>query len=335
MDQRIAVVMQEGLVVSVERDAEPTTRALLDISERVSTDGREEGLLGLAFDPSYEESGELYLYYSAASQRRSVLSRFTAASDGRINPDSEEVLMEIPQPYSNHNGGMIEFGPDGYLYIGVGDGGSGGDPHGNGQNTQTLLGNILRIDPSVSGESKPYAIPAGNPFADGESGRAEVWAYGLRNPWRFSFGPEGRLWAGDVGQNAWEEIDIVESGGNYGWNIMEGNHCFRPSEDCEREGLMPPIVEYSHNLGCSVTGGYVYRGSDIEWLRGAYVFGDFCSGRVWAMTHSDGQAEEVVLLADTGRNIASFGEDSEGELFVLAGSGVLYLREASAGDEAG
>ena len=257
----------------------------LDIRDRVSNRGSEEGLLGLAIDP--HKDGQFYVYYSAANPRRSVVSRFSSGSKGQpaerkpADPGSELVILEVDQPYPNHNGGQIAFGPDGYLYVGLGDGGSAGDPLGNGQNTSTLLGSILRIDVSechCSGQ--PYAIPPDNPFADG-GGRSEIWAYGLRNPWRFSFDRQtGDLWTGDVGQNQWEEIDIIERGGNYGWNILEANHCFNPRNNCDDAGTIPPVWEYSlDGTPCSVIGGHVYRGNAIPWLRGTYIYGDFCSGK--------------------------------------------------------
>ena len=218
----------------------------LDIRDRVSNRGSEEGLLGLALDP--QSDGYFYVYYSAADPRRSVVSRFAYGSEGQptvgpsADPDSELIILEIEQPYANHNGGQIAFGPDGFLYIGLGDGGAAGDPRGNGQDTSTLLGSILRIDVSEATPDQPYAIPPDNPFADG-GGRPEIWAYGLRNPWRFSFDREtGDLWTGDVGQNQWEEIDLIERGGNYGWNTLEGNHCFNPRENCDRENKIPPVL---------------------------------------------------------------------------------------------
>ena len=296
----------------------------LAITDQVNNRGSEEGLLGMTVDPVNER--HVYLYYSAASPRRSVVSRFTySISSGEFYPGTELVILEVGQPYANHNGGQIAFGPDGYLYIGLGDGGAAGDPQGNGQNTSTLLGSILRIDVSESTEAQPYTIPPGNPFANG-GGRPEIWAYGLRNPWRFSFDREtGELWTGDVGQNEWEEIDIVERGGNYGWNILEGNHCFHPRDNCDREGAIPPVWEYSlDGTPCSVIGGYVYRGDAIPWLRGAYVYGDFCSGKVYGLRHENGPVTEHKELADTGVRIMSFAEDNNGDLYLLSQSEGLY-----------
>ena len=300
----------------------------LNIEARVSSRGSEEGLLGLALDPNSDSY--LYVYYSAASPRRSVVSRFTYdGPSGVADPGSELVILEIGQPYANHNGGQIAFGPDGYLYVGLGDGGSAGDPLGNGQATSTLLGSILRIDVSCSTSGQPYVIPRDNPFAGG-GGRGEIWAYGLRNPWRFSFDREtGDLWTGDVGQNRWEEIDLTERGGNYGWNTLEGNHCYAPSDNCDREGTIPPVWEYSlDGQPCSVIGGYVYRGDAIPWLIGAYIYGDFCSGKVFALRYQDGQVTEHKELADTGLQIVSFAEDNAGELYLLSqGEGVYRFTD--------
>ena len=251
---------------STRRVLSPGRQEFLDITDRASSRRSEEGCWAW-LDPANAE--RIYVYYSAADPRRSVVSRFAISVDGaRAEPDSELVILEVGQPYANHNGGQIAFGPDGYLYIGLGDGGSAGDPMGSGQDTSTLLGSILRIDVSQSGRGHLYAIPADNPFASG-GGRGEIWAYGLRNPWRFSFDRKtGELWAGDVGQNRWEEIDLIRRGGNYGWNLLEGNHCFS-ARDCDPTGTVPPVWEYSlDGQPCSVIGGYVYRGSAIPWLRG-------------------------------------------------------------------
>ena len=302
----------------------------LDIRDRVSDRGWEEGLLGMALSPDNE--GHLLVHYSASNPRRSVVSRFSGGVSA--DPDSELVILEVPQPYANHNGGQIAFGPDGYLYIGLGDGGAAGDPQGNGQDTSTLLGAILRIDVSKATAEQPYVIPPDNPFADGTGGRPEIWAYGLRNPWRFSFDrgtgdrDTGVLWTGDVGQNRWEEIDIIEGGGNYGWNAMEGNHCFRPPTGCESEDFIAPVWEYPlENDACSVIGGYVYRGGAIPALHGTYVYGDFCTGDIFGLRR-DGDDVINRLLIDSGLRIASFGQDNGGELYVLSqGEGVFRLVE--------
>ncbi len=331
---QVWVSERAGLVWAFD-DSDPDylfIQKALDITDRVSSRGSEEGLLGMALDPANQR--HLYLYYSASGPRRSVISRFTIASGGfAADPDSEVVILEVGQPYANHNGGQLAFGPDGYLYIGLGDGGSAGDPQSHGQDTSTLLGAILRIDASqatseqryVSPSQQRYAIPPDNPFADG-GGRGEIWAYGLRNPWRFSFDRNtGDLWAGDVGQNRREEIDLVRRGGNYGWNVLEGNHCFRPSDNCPREGMAPPVWEYSlDGAACSVIGGYVYRGAAIPWLKGAYVYGDFCSGEVFGLRYVDGEVVEHRRLADTGLRIMSFAEDNDGELYLLSQKSGIY-----------
>ena len=254
-DGRFFITEQEGRLLVLDEEQLTEEHVFipepLDIRDRVSSRGSEEGLLGLALDPG--DDNHLYVYYSASGPRRSVVSRFRYGKT--VGPDSELVILEVEQPYRNHNGGQIAFGPDGYLYIGLGDGGSAGDPQNNGQDTATLLGSILRIDVSESTAEQPYTVPPDNPFANG-GGRPEIWAYGLRNPWRFSFDREtGDLWTGDVGQNEWEEIDIIEKGGNYGWNVLEGNHCFRPRDNCDRQGRIPPVHEYSlDGEPCSVIG---------------------------------------------------------------------------------
>jgi glucose/arabinose dehydrogenase len=329
---RLAVVNQGGTIVTFANDpAVDSFDVLLDISDRVSRDGNEEGLLGLAFAPDSSDKGEFYVYYSAADPRRSVLSRFKADGVGHADASTESVVLEIPQPFSNHNGGMIAFGSDGMLYVGVGDGGSAGDPNGNGQNPNTLPGSILRINPRTARQGDGYSIPPTNPFVQVSGGRPEVWAYGLRNPWRFSFDPQtGDLWVGDVGQGGREEINLVERGGNYGWNRLEGSLCFAPKRGCDTEGVISPLAEYDHTFGCSITGGHEYGGKSIEWLRGIYVYGDFCSGRIWALKYFDGRgvAEPVVVsnlqLVDTEVQITSFGEDADGELYVTGFDGGVY-----------
>ncbi len=236
------------------------------------------------------------------------------------------VILEVEQPYANHNGGQLAFGSDGYLYIGLGDGGAAGDPLGNGQNTSTLLGSILRIDVFQAMFDHPYTIPPDNPFYADGGGRGEIWAYGLRNPWRFSFDRDtGELWAGDVGQNRWEEIDLIERGANYGWNVLEGNHCFSTRDGCERKGTVPPVWEYSlDGEPCSVIGGYVYRGSAIPWLNGAYVYGDFCSGKVFGLRYAHGDLMEHKQLLDTGLRIMSFAQDNNGDLYLLSQQSGIY-----------
>ena len=322
---RVVVVEQEGLIsIFVNSPETHQVTEFLDLTAKVSMRGNEEGLLGLAFHPDYSTNGFFYVYYSATNPRRSVLSRFTVSVDpDRADPGSEFVLLEVPQPFSNHNGGALVFGPDGYLYIGVGDGGSGGDPQRNGQNPTTVLGSILRVDVDNPSGNRNYGIPSDNPFASSGDGsgnpRPEIWAYGLRNPWRFSFDrATGDLWVGDVGQNAWEEIDVIERGGNYGWNILEGTHCFNPSSNCDSSGTILPVVEYDHGGGsCSVIGGHVYRGPTLPELAGVYVFADYCSGMIWGIRTNDRTAG-VQLIASGARWISSFGEDAEGNFYVLA-----------------
>ena len=325
----IMVTSQPGLV-HVFPDDQNTGQSsvFLDIRDRVVL-SNEEGLLGLAFDPQYRSNGFFYVYYSASSPPRSVISRFSVSSESpnAARSDSEFVIMEIPQPFANHNGGQLVFGPDGYLYIALGDGGSGGDPQGNGQNKNTLLGSILRIDVRSPSDGKSYTVPPDNPFVGVTGAREEIWAYGLRNPWRATFDSHtGRLWAADVGQSSWEEIDIIKKGLNYGWNVMEGNHCFSPSTGCNPTGLELPVAEYSRTGGnCSVTGGYVFRGSGMPSLLGAYIYGDFCSGKVWALRYDGHLVTEQMLLAESGENISSFGQDLDNNLYVLSyGDGKVY-----------
>ena len=323
---RIFVVLQPGQIVVFNNTREVDSfEIFLDIRERVNDSGNEEGLLGLAFDPAFRENGEFYVYYTASQPRRSILSRFSVDDfeNNRADPESEIIILEVNQPFGNHNGGMIAFGPDKYLYLGLGDGGSGGDPRGNGQNRNTLLGSILRID--VSDPQAGYSIPQDNPFYGVENVMDEIWAYGFRNPWRFSFDRQtGFLWVGDVGQGDFEEVDIVEKGGNYGWNVMEGPECFSPRFNCRDVGLEEPIVYYSHSEGCSITGGYVYRGS-ASTLDGAYIYGDYCSGKIWLLRYDGLKIIEHVLLADSDLQISSFGEDEGGELYILSFDGKIYL----------
>jgi glucose/arabinose dehydrogenase len=324
----IFITEQRGVIYAfATSQPQQGSYVFLDITNRVNRGGNEEGLLGLAFDPDYKENGHFYVYYSATNPRRSVVSRFSLdqGNPGVAAPQSEVIIMEVEQPFSNHNGGQLAFGPDGYLYIGLGDGGSAGDPQGNGQNLGTLLGSILRIDVSRLSAAGDYKIPADNPFIDTTGARAEIWAFGLRNPWRFSFDKEtGLLWAGDVGQNIWEEIDIITRGSNYGWNVMEGFHCYSPETGCNQSGLILPLIEYDHSQGCSVTGGYVYHGDEIAALRGYYIYGDFCSGNIWALGYQDNAVTQNILLAESGLSITSFGEDLAGNLYILSREGGIY-----------
>ncbi|MGD2066724.1 MAG: PQQ-dependent sugar dehydrogenase, partial [Candidatus Bathyarchaeota archaeon] len=325
---RLFVVAQQGEIYVFENTENvQNAKLFLDIKDSVLFGG-EQGLLGLAFHPNFSSNGFFYVDYTAENPRRTVIARFSVSQD---NPDegdmdSEQVILEVMQPYGNHNGGQIVFGPDGFLYISLGDGGSGGDPLGNGQNRSTLLGSILRIDVDTPSEGIKYSIPADNPFVGNTQGyREEIYAYGLRNPWRFSFDPvTGWLWTGDVGQNRLEEIDIVEKGGNYGWNIMEGSQCYSPSEGCNSTGLELPLWEYGRDFGVSVTGGFVYRGSMLPDLVGAYVYGDFGSGRIWALEYSGVDEPDNRELVDTELSIASFGIDEANELYICAFDEKIY-----------
>lgn len=325
---RLFVVEQEGTIRVFSNDPSATFSELfLNIADSVHyLDGSEMGLLGLAFHPDYESNGYFYVCYTADAPLRSVVSRFSVSA----NPDSalrgsEQVLLEIPQPYTNHNGGQIAFGPDGYLYIGLGDGGSAGDPQNNAQTLSSLLGKILRIDVDSPG-ILPYGIPADNPFVqNGFGAREEIYAYGFRNPWRFSFDPvTGRLWCADVGQSFREEIDIVESGGNYGWNIMEGTACYPSTAGCSSAGLILPVWDYGRTFGGSITGGHVYRGSAVPSLTGRYVFGDFSSGILAALEYDEVNPPSVVVL-DTlpAYALSSFGVDESGELYLCLISGSI------------
>ncbi len=322
---RIFVVEQAGVIKVLEQDRTSAT-VFLDIQSRVRDSGNEEGLLGLAFHPDFGDNGYFYVNYTASNPHRSVVARYTVLESGLADPSSEFVLMEELQPASNHNGGQIAFGPDGYLYISFGDGGGAGDRYGNGQDLSTVLGAILRIDvdsdfPSV------YSIPDDNPFVTSPLGaRGEIYAYGLRNVWRFSFDSEsGLLYAADVGQSALEEIDLIELGGNYGWPIMEGTNCFRPSTNCNKDGLTLPIHEYGHiGGGKSITGGYVYRGSNVSDLVGRYIYADYLDGRIWALSANGDGSYRNDLILDTHLSISSFGVDEAGELYVCAFDSRIY-----------
>lgn len=341
---RLFVAEQEGIIKVLENDQDVEEASVfLDIDARcVYKDNQnEEGLLGFAFHPDYKNNGQLFVYYTTASaEHTSVVSRFTVSKDdpNKASADSEVEIMRIPQPYWNHNGGTIAFGPDGYLYIALGDGGSGNDPEGNGQNLTTVLGSILRIDVNSKSEGMNYAIPADNPFVDtqvpvGRRGqtkpaRKEIYAYGLRNVWRMSFDREtGVLWAADVGQNLWEEINIITKGGNYGWNIREAAHWFRPDgNDAAREDLIDPIWEYHHDIGKSITGGSVYRGSRVPELAGKYVYGDYVTGLLWALEYDAESGKAVANYSLTGNKLPmmSFGEDQSGDIYFTTQFGQLY-----------
>jgi glucose/arabinose dehydrogenase len=286
-------------------------------------------LLGLAFHPDYADNGLLFVNYTDR-QGDTVVARFAVSDDpDQADPDSASIVLTVAQPAPNHNGGNIVFGPDGYLYIGLGDGGDAGDAFGNGQNGQTLLGAMLRIDVSV-GDGAPYSIPPDNPFTGDPGVLDEIWAIGLRNPWRYSFDRlTGDLYIADVGQNVYEEVNIQPAaspgGENYGWPIMEGQHCYPERASCSAEGLALPVIEYDHTQGCSVTGGYVYRGRAFPALEGVYLFGDYCSGRIWGLAPGGDGTWQVAELIQSGVQISSFGEDEAGEIYVLdMRGGALY-----------
>lgn len=322
---------QAGRVRVVDADGQLREQPFVDLTDRISAGG-ERGLLGLAFHPDYGTNRRLFVNYTDR-EGNTVISELRASGDGQTaDPDSEKVLLRVDQPYANHNGGQLAFGPDGYLYIGLGDGGSGGDPHGNGQNTNVLLGKILRIDvDSPAAGDKAYAVPADNPFVDG-GGAPEVWAFGLRNPWRFSFdAATGDLYIGDVGQNQWEEIDRLPAGSpggaNFGWNVTEGRHCYQDSS-CDQRPFILPIAEYSHDGGnCSVTGGSVYRGSAMRDLVGIYVMADYCSGRVFTLNVDEGTTTPK-QVAQTDAAITSFGTAEDGEIYATDQSGGTLLHVA-------
>jgi glucose/arabinose dehydrogenase len=301
--------------------------AFLDITDRVGASASEQGLLGLAFHPDYVSNGSLFVNYTN-QQGNTVIARFSVSSDAaRADPSSEEILLTIAQPAGNHNGGHLAFGPDGHLYAGLGDGGGAGDQFGNGQNGSTLLGAMLRLGVD---SGLPYTVPAGNPFVGEPVVRDEIWAVGLRNPWRFSFDRvTGDLYIADVGQNQYEEVDFQPAGSaggqNYGWPIMEGVHCFPEDRVCDQAGFALPVVEYDHSQGCSVTGGYVYRGQEFPLLKGIYVYGDYCSGRIWGLARSGGGSWRTAQLARADISLSSFGEDEVGELYLVdMGQGELF-----------
>jgi glucose/arabinose dehydrogenase len=298
---------------------------VVDLRDRVNDRTNEEGLLSAAFHPSFPAKRELYVYYTAAKPRRSVLSRLTVSEDGRtVDPKSEVVIMEFAQPYWNHNGGTVLFGPDGKLYLSLGDGGAANDPHDYGQNMKSHLGKVIRIDVDTKDEGKQYSVPKDNPFVGKEGVLPEIWASGTRNIWRMHFDRvTGDLWAGDVGQNAWEEISIIVKGGNFGWNRREGFHAFTSES---KEGFIDPVVDYSHKEGISVTGGFVYRPSKdntaIPGLEGTYLYADFAIPKIWGIRLVDGKATEPRLLVQKpGSLISSFAEAKDGTLYVLTFEG--------------
>jgi glucose/arabinose dehydrogenase len=320
---RLFVVEQPGLI-RILQAGQLLPDPFLDIRAIVGSQGSERGLLGLAFHPQYAQNGYFYVNYTDLNGN-TVIARFNVSGDpDRADLASQKVLLRVDQPYPNHNGGSTVFGPDGYLYLGLGDGGSGGDPHGNGQSLNTLLGKILRIDVD---HGDPYAIPHDNPFAGG-GGLPEIWAYGLRNPWRFSFDRlTGDLYIGDVGQDRWEEIDFLPAGSpggtNFGWNYREGLHPYQGTPPPGLQ-LVDPVAEYGHDLGCAVTGGVVYRGRAMPAWQGIYLFGDYCSGRVWGLLRAPDGTWGQAQLFESGVSVTSFGEDEAGEVYLAAYQGSLY-----------
>lgn len=335
---RLFVVRQKGIIKVFDNNpAVFSAPIFLDLRNRVTNEHGEQGLLGLAFHPDFANNGFFYVYYTAENPLRSIIARYEVdpSNPNQGDPNSELIVLEIAQPHHGHNGGQIAFGPDGFLYIALGDGKWGGDPEENGQNPETLHGSILRIDvdkvSSVSpdcgaGPNASYTIPANNPLADGPGNNCdEIWAYGFRNPWRFSFDTAtGALWAGDVGESNYEEIDLIQPGGNYGWNTMEGAHCFDPPTNCDQTGLELPIWEYEHSgTFKSVTGGYVYWGTSVPELRGQYIYADFINGKIWALGY-DGQQSTNTQLLNTNLGISSFGVDEHDELYLVNLFGHIY-----------
>jgi uncharacterized protein (TIGR03437 family) len=319
--KRLFVVEQTGKI-KVLRPGSTSPTTFLDLSANIVCCG-ERGLLGLAFHPQYSANGRFFVDYTRKSDGATVISEFqVSAANADVAQTTEKILLTISQPFENHNGGMVVFGPDDYLYIGMGDGGSANDPGNRAQNTQVLLGKILRLDVDHPNGTVPYSSPSTNPFFGAAAGADEIYAFGMRNPWRFSFDRQtGQLYVGDVGQNAREEVDIVTLGGNYGWRVMEGTQCtgLGPAS-CNGGNFIPPIIDYGHSGGrCSITGGYVYRGSGGTFQPGQYLFGDYCSGEIFSLTQG-----AMALVKSSGLQVSSFGEDEAGELYVVSLGGTVY-----------
>ena len=325
-------VVEQGGRLKIIQNGNVLSPPFLDISSKITTGG-EMGLLGVTFHPNFSSSRKFYVNYvrTQAGQIQSVIAEYSvaSASSNQVDASTERILLTVDQVgnFTNHKAGKLAFGGDGFLYFGLGDGGSGGDPNGNGQNKQTLLGKMMRIDVDGTSAGLPYRIPSDNPFASG-GGLPEIYAYGFRNPWRFSFDlPSNRLFVADVGQGSFEEVDIVQKGGNYGWNTMEGNHCFNPSSGCNMNGLALPIAEYDHSVGIAVIGGYVYHGSSIANLQGTYVFGDL-NGKIFGLQETTPNNWTRTLLATTSTQLSSFGQDQSGELYVVDLSGSVFKIKA-------
>lgn len=318
-------IVEQGGRILISENGTLLPTPLLDIGEQVST-GSEQGLLGMALDPAFTENGRVFVSYTDTSGNSQIV-RYTIASGNpnQLDPGSAFPILSLEQPYSNHNGGNLVFGPDGYLYLGFGDGGGQGDPDDRAQDPGGFYGKILRID--ISTEQEPYGIPASNPFLDDPNFAPETFAWGFRNPWRFQFDrATGDLWIGDVGQNQIEEIDLIPagtSGQNFGWPIMEGAECFR-AETCDQTGLSLPVAQYTHDYGCSVIGGFVYRGSAIPELAGAYLFADYCSGYLWGLIPTGNGSWTATDFVETGFSPSSFAQDSNGELYLIDLSGGIY-----------
>jgi glucose/arabinose dehydrogenase len=328
---RVFVATQRGVIHVFKNDPSvKKTKIFLDLTEKVrdwkNPGANEEGLLGLAFHPDYKTNGEFFVYYTAEEgPKKSIVSRFRVSKEdaNRADPESEEVLMKINQPFANHNGGSILFGKDGYLYIGLGDGGGRNDPFANGQNLGEWMGSVLRIDIDKKQGDKNYSIPSDNPFVNRKGAKPEIFAYGFRNTWRMSADPKtGAIWISDVGQDLWEEIDILKRGGNYGWSSRESTHAFGNIDASKADTLVEPIWEYDHQIGKSITGGCVYRSSRLPELAGAYLYADYVTGRVWALQY-DVDAGKVVKnssIASSGIPVVAFGQDAQGEVYYMIGS---------------
>jgi glucose/arabinose dehydrogenase len=322
---RLFVVEQTGRIL-ILTDGAIISPPFLDIVSIVGSDASEQGLLSVAFHPDYPNNGLFYVNYTDKQGNTVIASYSLFDNPDLADPNSAEILMTIGQPYSNHNGGQISFGPDGYLYIGMGDGGAAGDPQNRAQNLGTVLGKILRIDVD---NADPYGAPENNPFVNHDKARPEIWSYGWRNPWRFSFDlATGDMYIADVGQNQFEEVDMEPAGSpgqNYGWRLMEGFHCFNPSQcDPSTLGVVQPVAEYDHNLGCSITGGYVYRGTQFPTLNGVYFYGDFCSGIIWGIRHQSDNSRSEAQLLQSRKSISSFGQDEVGEVYLVDHRGNIF-----------